>query len=426
MQDKVALVTGGLRGLGRAMTLGLAASGYRVAAVGHILNDIADIEDMADSLKLRELILPLAADLREPKDCDEVIGKTLARFGSVDILVNNAGLTFTYIAPPRFRRGTPQNFWQVSDEIVENVIVTNFLSADRMARRVAPAMLEAGWGRIINVTTKLDTMNRLGTHPYGASKAALEMATEVWAKDAEGSGLTVNIVNPGAGAGPQHRGWWSVVRASREPSVSDKEALSHIRYQADQMPQQDQARGQRDDHYRDVVALAWAIRAAVKDDRHRQHEEACTERSARFDQTHPVYLVRGYGRFTLCPSARSRAIVEEMVTERQSSFAIFAPSRSKDRLGYSSQRFAGDATVPVRVSCAPKDVSCRSVVSLGTPLDRTEGRPAMLAIWVKVLVKPYERGRFLKAIEADALGSERDEPGCMRFNVLQDAEDQNV
>ena len=200
MQDKVALVTGGLRGLGRAMTLGLAASGYRVAAVGHILNDIADIEDMVDSLKLREVILPLAADLREPNDCDEVIGKTLARFGSVDILVNNAGLTFTYIDPPRFRRGTPQNFWQVSDEIVENVIATNFLAADRMARRVAPAMLEAGWGRIINVTTKLDTMNRLGTHPYGASKAALEMATEVWAKDAEGSGLTVNIVNPGAGA----------------------------------------------------------------------------------------------------------------------------------------------------------------------------------------------------------------------------------
>ena len=67
-------------------------------------------------------------------------------------------------------------------------------------RNATPAMLKAGWGRIINVTTKLDTMNRLGTHPYGASKAALEMATEVWAKDAEGSGLTVNIVNPGAGA----------------------------------------------------------------------------------------------------------------------------------------------------------------------------------------------------------------------------------
>ena len=50
----------------------------------------------------------------------------------------------------------------------------------------------------------------------------------------------------------------------------------------------------------------------------------------------------------------------------------------------------------------------------------------MLAMWVKVRVKPDGRERFLKAIEVDALGSERDEPGCMRFNVLQDAQDQNV
>jgi NAD(P)-dependent dehydrogenase (short-subunit alcohol dehydrogenase family) len=69
-----------------------------------------------------------------------------------------------------------------------------------MARRVAPHMVEQRWGRIVNVTTKLDTMNRPHTSPYGASKAALEMATEVWAKEVEGTGLTINIVNPGAGA----------------------------------------------------------------------------------------------------------------------------------------------------------------------------------------------------------------------------------
>ena len=69
-----------------------------------------------------------------------------------------------------------------------------------MARRVAPPMVEQNWGRIVNVTTKLDTMNRPHTSPCGASKAALEMATEVWAKDAAGTGLTINIVNPGAGA----------------------------------------------------------------------------------------------------------------------------------------------------------------------------------------------------------------------------------
>jgi NAD(P)-dependent dehydrogenase (short-subunit alcohol dehydrogenase family) len=88
----------------------------------------------------------------------------------------------------------------VPDDIVRAVIETNYVAADQMARRVAPLMIERGWGRIVNVTTKLDTMNRPHTSPYGASNAALEMATEVWAKEVEGTGLTVNIVNPGAGA----------------------------------------------------------------------------------------------------------------------------------------------------------------------------------------------------------------------------------
>ena len=80
------------------------------------------------------------------------------------------------------------------------VIETNYIAADQMARRVALRMVEEGWGRIVNVTTKLDTMNRPHTSPYGASKAALEMATEVWAKEVESTGLTINIVNPGSGA----------------------------------------------------------------------------------------------------------------------------------------------------------------------------------------------------------------------------------
>ena len=61
-------------------------------------------------------------------------------------------------------------------------------------------MLKTGWGRVVNVTTKLDTMNRAGSSPYGPSKAALEMATEIWAKELAGTGVTANIVNPGAGA----------------------------------------------------------------------------------------------------------------------------------------------------------------------------------------------------------------------------------
>jgi NAD(P)-dependent dehydrogenase (short-subunit alcohol dehydrogenase family) len=200
MEERVAVVTGGLRGLGRAMALGLAGIGHRVVAVGHIESDVADMEAAAGALGVAGQICQVVADLRDANECDRVVAEARARFGAIDILVNNAGLTFTYIDPDRFHRPTPQRFWEVGDEIVDNVIATNYLAADRLSRRVAPDMVARGWGRIVNVTTKLDTMNRLGTHPYGASKAALEMATEVWAKEVEGTGLTINVVNPGAGA----------------------------------------------------------------------------------------------------------------------------------------------------------------------------------------------------------------------------------
>lgn len=200
MEARIAIVTGGLRGLGRAMALGLAREGCRVLAVGHIAADAAAIEREIAGTPLAGNLRPLVADLRLAAECDRVVAAARQHFGAVDILVNNAGLTFTYIDPPRFRRPTIQRFWEVGDEIVENVVATNYLAGDRLARRAAPAMVAQGWGRIVNVTTKLDTMNRAGTHPYGASKAALEMASEVWAKETEGTGLTINIVNPGAGA----------------------------------------------------------------------------------------------------------------------------------------------------------------------------------------------------------------------------------
>ena len=199
MEQRVAIVTGGLRGLGRAMTIGLAREGHKVVAVGHIDSDIAEIEAAAGG-KLAGEILPLVADLRRSAECDRVVAMVQERLGTPQILVNNAGLTFTTIDPARFRRPEPQKFWHVPDAIVRAVIETNYIAADQMARRVAPRMVEQGWGRIVNVTTKLDTMNRPHTSPYGASKAALEMATEVWAKEVEGTGLTINIVNPGAGA----------------------------------------------------------------------------------------------------------------------------------------------------------------------------------------------------------------------------------
>jgi 3-oxoacyl-[acyl-carrier protein] reductase len=192
MANRVAIVTGGLRGLGQGMTKGLAATGVKVLAVGHLPEDVAALRDTPN-------VRPMIADLRRPGACDQVVAAAIAAFGRVDILVNNAGLTFTYIDPKRFIDG-PRKFWEISDEIIQNVMDTNYVAADQMGRRVAPLLVKQGWGRIINVTTKLDTMNRPGSVPYGSSKAALEMTTEIWAKELAGTGVTVNIVNPGAGA----------------------------------------------------------------------------------------------------------------------------------------------------------------------------------------------------------------------------------
>jgi len=181
------------------MTFGLLEQGNRVAAIGHIPADINEMLTLAGPNAAR--LFPLVADLRQPADCDRVFTETHARFGGdPGILVNNAGLTFTFIDPARFRRDKPMRFWECGDDIIQAVMDTNYVAADQMARRAVPLMLKAGWGRIVNVTTKLDTMNRAGSSPYGCSKAALEMATEIWAKELAGTGVTVNIVNPGAGA----------------------------------------------------------------------------------------------------------------------------------------------------------------------------------------------------------------------------------
>lgn len=201
MAGRVAIVTGGLRGLGKAMALGLAAAGHRVLAAGHIAEDIEPMRKEARARGITdEALLPVLSDIRDPTACTALVNTALERLGGLHILVNNAGLTFTTISPDKFRRPRPQPFWECGDNLVQAVMDTNFTAADRMARRAMPHLLAQGWGRVVNVTTKLDTMNRPGSSPYGPSKAALEMATEIWAKELEGTGVTANIVNPGSGA----------------------------------------------------------------------------------------------------------------------------------------------------------------------------------------------------------------------------------
>ena len=115
-------------------------------------------------------------------------------------MINNAALTFTYSSPNRYKKDYSNKFYELSDEVVQNVLDTNFIAADRMARLITPHLIKNKVGRLINVTTRLETMTKPGASPYGPSKAALENASEVWVKDLEGTGITVNIVNPGGAA----------------------------------------------------------------------------------------------------------------------------------------------------------------------------------------------------------------------------------
>ena len=199
LDGKVAIVTGAGRGLGRAMALALSEAGARVVAVDLIAENLEGVEREAASVAGSGALAGIAADIRKAHDCRRAIDAAHERFGSLDILVNNAGLLPSYAWPGRYLDGAaPPRFWTLDDEVVQNVIDTNYVGHDRITRYAVPHMIARGWGRIVNVTTRLTTMNRAGGSPYGASKAALEMASEIWMKDLAGTGVTVNILNPGA------------------------------------------------------------------------------------------------------------------------------------------------------------------------------------------------------------------------------------
>ncbi|MBN43660.1 MAG: hypothetical protein CL573_09265 [Alphaproteobacteria bacterium] len=204
LQGRNVIVTGAGRGLGRAMTEALTEAGANVTAAAHIDDDFPDLK--ARCADYSGKIHCITADIRKSKDCDRIVSETIETFGGVNGLVNNAGLTFTYIWPDGHKRpewratGEMPKFHEASDEVIQNVMDANFVGGDKLARRVAPLMIDQGWGRIINVTTMYRTMTKQGSSPYGPSKAALECATEIWHKDLVGTGVTVNILNPGAGA----------------------------------------------------------------------------------------------------------------------------------------------------------------------------------------------------------------------------------
>jgi 3-oxoacyl-[acyl-carrier protein] reductase len=192
LAGQVAIVTGGGRGLGRAMVLGLAAAGARVITTAS--REATEIEAVAGEAG-NDRVVPVLADVTREEDGTRVVAMAQERFGRLDMLVNNAGRGMKYVSQKFLTE--PTRFWETDPDVWRMVIDTNVNGPFLMSRAAAPVMIAAGRGRIVNITMNHATMRRRGFSPYGPSKAALESETIIWAQDLDGTGVTVNGLLPG-------------------------------------------------------------------------------------------------------------------------------------------------------------------------------------------------------------------------------------
>ena len=195
---KVAIVSGAGGGLGRAMTLALVEAGARVAAVDANRGLAERIAADARKAAGEDCAVPICRDLRDPDGCAAVVDETLSAFGGVHAVVNNAGIGMATIRENFWADNV--KFWDVPTDKWQAVFDVNVKAPFMLAKAAAPRMIAGGWGRIVNVTTSLDTMIRPAWTPYGPSKAALEASSANWAGDLDGTGVTVNVLIPGGPA----------------------------------------------------------------------------------------------------------------------------------------------------------------------------------------------------------------------------------
>lgn len=181
---RVAIVTGGTRGLGRAIVEALASAGAAVALTGR---DVAGAQGVATQISAahRAKVAGFGVDVRDAGRVHDLVAEIHATFGGVDILVNNAGIT---------ERGalealTPERWAAVLD--------TNLTGAWHCCRAAAASLRDSGAGRIVNVSSMLSAVGLENRSAYIASKGGLTSLTRALAVELAPSGITVNAICPG-------------------------------------------------------------------------------------------------------------------------------------------------------------------------------------------------------------------------------------
>lgn len=198
LEGRTALITGAGRGLGKAMAEGLAAQGAKIALIDLeedvLAAAVADVEAAGG----QGCALAVACDVTDAERAQAAIDRSIEAFGGFDILINDAAMG-PQVFTDNFVEYAPK-FWEIDPALWHRVLTVNAYGPQLMTSVAAPHLVERGWGRIINVTTSLDTMYLRGCGAYGPSKAALEANTRIMAQDLDGTGVTANVLIPGGPA----------------------------------------------------------------------------------------------------------------------------------------------------------------------------------------------------------------------------------
>lgn len=184
LQEKIAVVTGASRGIGRAIALALAAEGAYVV-VNYATSSSAADEVVAEIEQLGTQAIALQADVSQPDQVEALMKAVMERWGRVDVLVNNAGITRDTL----LLRMNPDD-WQA-------VIDLNLTGVFLCTRATSKIMLKQRSGRIINITSVAGQMGNPGQANYSAAKAGVIGFTKTVAKELASRGVTVNAVAPG-------------------------------------------------------------------------------------------------------------------------------------------------------------------------------------------------------------------------------------